>query len=225
MYNNGQSLPSDRQFVLVEDASGQKAVARWSHKFQAWFGPDGEPIIVDPKSWRPLPEGGLAGVDARAPSTPEYVPDDGQLVIVEDVGGGETLARWAHEIEAWVGVDGKPIVIRPQTWRVVPSLDRPPPSSLSATKKQQQDAKNRAALDSLSAKILAREKGPIFVATVSNEHLVPAAGQVDHKLPIEPDGKKPVVATLDIDPLFDEVAGPSNGAPVEGSSPSLQSLK
>jgi hypothetical protein len=111
------SLPEDGQFVIVEDSHGRDAVARWSHKFAAWFGPDGDPIVIRPTRWRPMP----------AESSPKSLPEEGQLVIVEDAAGDKAVARWSSEIEAWFGANGNPIGIRPVNWQPIPADDAPPP--------------------------------------------------------------------------------------------------
>jgi hypothetical protein len=119
MHNTMEQLPEDGQFVIVEDSFGRDAVARWSHKFGAWFGPDGDPITIRPTRWRPTPADG----------SPKFLPAEGQLVIVEDASGDKTVARWSSEIEAWFGADGNPICIRPVNWQPIPTDDAPPPTN------------------------------------------------------------------------------------------------
>ena len=124
MSNTMESLPEDGRFVIVEDLLCREAVARWSSKFGAWFGVDGDPIVLRPIIWRPMPTEG----------SPKSLPQEGQLVIVEDASGENAVARWSSEIEAWFGPDGNPIAIRPVNWRPMPREGSPPsPSDPRAT--------------------------------------------------------------------------------------------
>jgi hypothetical protein len=117
-----ESVPRDGQLVIVEDDGGQNAVARWSHQFEAWFGPDGEPLTIHPLRWRPQSPAESAQRLANGPAT-SAAGVFGQSLKSEAPDERGALERLSDKV---FGPEGEPMAIPPLSWQPQ-SLDDSPP--------------------------------------------------------------------------------------------------
>jgi hypothetical protein len=102
MNNTLQSIPKDGQFVIIEDASGDDAVVRWSSHYGTWVDLTGAPTSVRPARWSPIPKENVARERSRPQSAPLIVRAGGKASSHHDSGqhghGRLTRAKKQHSL-------------------------------------------------------------------------------------------------------------------------------